>query len=510
VTINGSPLDFSDVTGFDIVDNGVDGGPGYGIAFLTVAGTTGLYQIDLTSGAATAFGSNGSTVRGIAAGNIPHPPPAPPPPPPPVSPPPPPSTPASTPTQTSTVDGVTVGTGTQTNSDGTTSTVVTIPVVTNTRAEQVGNNTVADIPLINGALGAQVPTGIGLRAIGSSTAQTPGSALTDLIREIELRTNPGSAERNQLTGGGSGFLQSLPSNAPLFVQTIVPTAPAGSTAPGQPLVISGAPATTGSPVTALVIDARDLPSGTVLNLQNVGFAAVIGAVRVTGGEGSQNVWGDSADQYIVLGADDDTLHGGGGADYVGSRTGNDMLFGDDGADTVTGGEDADVVYGNQQDDAVYGNQGTDTLFGGQDRDQLFGGQDGDIAYGNTGEDVVYGNRGNDMLFGGRASDTLIGGQGDDMLFGGVGNDVLYGNLGSDTLTGGDGADLFVYSAGGGHDIVLDFDGAAGDRGMLIGVTVAEVGQTAAGDTLVTLSDGGTVTLKGKPVAGLSYDWFFSA
>jgi Ca2+-binding RTX toxin-like protein len=234
----------------------------------------------------------------------------------------------------------------------------------------------------------------------------------------------------------------------------VPTTATDATAPTEPLVITGTPAAAGNPYTALVIDTRGLPSGTVIQLQNVEFAAVIGAVRVTGGEGSQNVWGDGAAQYIVLGADDDTLHGGGGADYVGSRTGNDILFGDTGADTVTGGEDADIVYGNQQDDAIYGNLGSDTLYGGQDWDTVFGGQDGDIAYGNRGDDVVYGNKGADTLFGGQANDTLFGGQSDDVLFGKTGDDVL---------TGGLGADLFAFHGGSGADLITDFSFADGDR-----------------------------------------------
>ena len=64
----------------------------------------------------------------------------------------------------------------------------------------------------------------------------------------------------------------------------MPTTAPGATAPGTPLVITGTPAGTGA-TTALVIDARNLPSGSEIQLQNVEFAAVIGAVRVTGGDG---------------------------------------------------------------------------------------------------------------------------------------------------------------------------------------------------------------------------------
>jgi hypothetical protein len=262
--------------------------------------------------------------------------------------PPPPPPPA--PTQTSTVDGVTVGTGTTTNSDGTTSTTVTIPVVTNTRQELVGQNTVADIPLVKTSTGgslltAQVPTGFGLSVQGTAAPKAAGGSLTDLIREIKAHTTEGSQDQNKLTGGGSGFLQGLLADTPLLVQTIVPSVAANATAPNEPLVISGTPRADGNPMTALVVDTRGLPLGTVIQLQHVEFAAVIGAVTVTGGDGSQNVWGDSAAQYIVLGADDDILHGGAGDDTVGSAGGDDRIFGDEGNDTVFGGAGNDTIDG---------------------------------------------------------------------------------------------------------------------------------------------------------------------
>jgi hypothetical protein len=193
---------------------------------------------------------------------------------------------------------------------------------------------------------AQVPTGIGLTVTGTAEPKAAGNSLSDLIREIPSHTEAGSHDQTQLTGGGSGFLSEIPASAPLLVQTIVPTAKQGTagTAPAQPLVITGA-TTANAPMTALVIDTRSLPSGTVLELQDVEFAAVIGKAHVTGGNGSQNVWGDGASQYIMLGADDDVLHGGGGDDVVGSAGGNDKVYGDEGNDLVFGGIGNDYVDG---------------------------------------------------------------------------------------------------------------------------------------------------------------------
>jgi Ca2+-binding RTX toxin-like protein len=143
----------------------------------------------------------------------------------------------------------------------------------------------------------------------------------------------------------------LPQSAPLLVQSITPTIASGAPT-GTPLVISAPPSTPTGPVTALVIDGTKLPSGTVIELQNVGFAALIGPVHASGGDGQQTVFGDSAEQYIVLGADDDVLHGGAGNDIVGSEGGNDKIYGDEGND---------IVFGGAGNDTIDGGSGTDTV-----------------------------------------------------------------------------------------------------------------------------------------------------
>lgn len=76
VTLAGTPLDFSASSGFDIaqgVDAAMSNGPATGSAYaaLTVAGTAGLYRIDLANGAATlqrSFGALG--VRDVAIAEL--------------------------------------------------------------------------------------------------------------------------------------------------------------------------------------------------------------------------------------------------------------------------------------------------------------------------------------------------------------------------------------------------------------------------------------------------------
>nr|WP_246371114.1 DUF4347 domain-containing protein [Phenylobacterium haematophilum] len=465
-------------------------------------------------------------------------------------------TPDPTPTSppvTTTVDGAQVQTQTSTAPDGSVNQVVTIPVVQAGRVEQVGNNAVADIPLVKDGAGQallalQVPVGYGLQASGSAQPKPAGDALTDLIREIRAHTNSGSQDQGQLGGAGTDFVNGLGASTPLLVQTIVTTG--ADAAPGaQPLTISGQPQAVGQPQTALVIDGRSNP-GVHIELQNVEFAAIIGSATVTGGAGSQHVWGDGASQTIFLGADDDVLHGGGGNDTVGSAGGNDEVYGDDGDDVVFGGEGADFVHGNAGNDTARGDAGDDRVYGGKGDDQVFGGADNDLLFGDLGQDTLQGNTGHDtldggggddLMFGGQNNDQLLGGEGDDRLNGDLGNDTLQGNVGrdtleggagadllyggqdndvlsggegadtlfgdrgDDTLTGGAGADLYVTGSGRGEDRVLDFNFAEGDRvGLLAGTTysTAQVG----GDTVITLTGGGQMTLVNVQLSGLGEGW----
>ena len=137
----------------------------------------------------------------------------------------------------------------------------------------------------------------------------------------------------------------------------MPTVRAGTGTAEHPLIVSGA--SSGDTLTALVLDARSLPPGTVIEIKNVAFVAVVGQVELSGGEGSQVVFADDSPQYIVLGADDDELHGGGGDDTIGSAGGNDRIYGDDGNDTLFGGTGNDRLEGGAGNDAIDGGTGTD-------------------------------------------------------------------------------------------------------------------------------------------------------
>ncbi|QGZ41554.1 hemolysin type calcium-binding protein [Pseudoduganella flava] len=236
-------------------------------------------------------------------------------------------------TRTEIIGDVAVQHQTTTNADGSVTDMVTVPVVA---AGTIGLN----LPIGAGALDllAHVSAGFGLVASGPAATLSGAAASSALT---ELLTQHGGAELAAAVGGSIGT-----GGAPLLVRAVVPTV-AGT--PSGQIALSGA---ADASDVALVIDGRALPAGTTLQLDNVEFAAVIGAVTLGGGAGNQHVWGDGASQTIVLGEGDDELHGGGGNDVVGSAAGNDRIFGDAGDDTVFGGAGNDTIDGGSGHDVL--------------------------------------------------------------------------------------------------------------------------------------------------------------
>ncbi len=266
---------------------------------------------------------------------------------------------SSTPTPT-TIDGVTTNTTVQ--SDGTVTT--TIPIVEDTRQDDPTTISMdhADIPVTTNSEGdatliVSIPVGVGLSVDGQPQALSKANAINDLIQRIENKTEAGSDQRVEMTGSGQAFLDSLADDESISVQTIVPTV-SDNQKPNVPIVITGS-VQAGDDKQALVIDVTNLPSGTVLQLDNVAFIAIVGAVRVVGGAGKNIAIGDNQNQFIVLGADDDILFGGGGDDTVGSLGGNDQTSGDAGNDIVYGGSANDIISGGVGNDQLNGGFGFD-------------------------------------------------------------------------------------------------------------------------------------------------------
>jgi Ca2+-binding RTX toxin-like protein len=224
------------------------------------------------------------------------------------------------------------------------------------------------------------------------------------------------------------------------------------------------------------------------------------------------------DDVILSGAGDDVIHAGGGIDKVNSGSGNDFIDGFSGADTIFGGFGNDTVFGGAGNDIIYGGtpqtldlldyvsisggfnglndtfgsawtagsgvtglgenafsdlgidyldggdgndlivggDGSDTLLGGAGDDTIDGGAGVDTVEAGAGSDVVGGGDGNDAISGGDGNDYLDGQAGADYILGGDGEDLVFGGLLNDVLSGGTGSDVFLFRAGDGSDILMDF------------------------------------------------------
>ncbi|RNC94284.1 MAG: tandem-95 repeat protein [Synechococcus sp. YX04-3] len=373
-----------------------------------------------------------------------------------------------TPNPSPAYDDETADTGSQTT--------VESQVITNTSSTQTGTAALVENSGNNdNVVTATLPPGVLITSEGSAEAQSSEQAQQTLTQSIQNR-NTASTTEQPLIAGAQSFLNSLPQATKIDLRTIIPTST--STAPGQPIVITGSDAFS-DPETApdntrtdaFVIDLRQMPSAapTQLQLHNIDLAVIVGPAVITGGTGSNVVIADNAPQRIVLGEDDDTLDGGGGNDTIGSAGGDDLLIGGKGRDLITGGADNDTLQGGSQADTLTGGSGADSLSGGQGHDTLRGASGEDILNGDAKRDLLKGGVGNDFLFGGTGNDTLQGSSGDDVLNGdakrdrlkgGSGNDSLFGGTGKDTLIGGDGADIFELSKH--KDTINDFSIADGD------------------------------------------------
>jgi hypothetical protein len=86
-----------------------------------------------------------------------------------------------------------------------------------------------------------------------------------------------------------------------------------------------------------------------------------------------------------------------------------------------------------------------------------------VSAGVEGNDTLNAGAGDDTVNGNGGNDLIYGGSGNDLIDGGTGNDTLTGGTGNDTLTGGEGFDRFIFNAGDGNDVILDFNTAAGQN-----------------------------------------------
>ncbi|NIX76035.1 calcium-binding protein [Microvirga terricola] len=241
------------------------------------------------------------------------------------------------------------------------------------------------------------------------------------------------------------------------------------------------------------------------------------ADTLTGGDGSNYLWGGGGNDALTGSCGADTLDGGAGNDiyYINDAAhaiveaaggGTDYIYTSvsyslasapnveymyatgNAAITLTGSNTANIFVGNSAANTFIGLGGDDTYYVGVGDQVVEGsGQGYDRVYANfsyaldatadieeliaygvnaislTGSNTanrIIGTRGNDVLKGQGGNDALLGNAGRDALYGGIGNDKLYGGLDSDVLKGDAGKDIFVFDtklhASKNVDKILDF------------------------------------------------------
>ncbi|WP_262031442.1 SwmB domain-containing protein, partial [Microvirga sp. Mcv34] len=209
------------------------------------------------------------------------------------------------------VDGVDVLSSVITNPDGSRTHVIQTGFVQPGRVDQSGPSAYADIPIAGldrvEALLAQLGDGSGLDA-----RITRAELMSVLLRAFNVETGGVSGSTfSDVTGEwASAYIASA---AAMGIQSnVVGIDLAGL--PSRDTILTGSSASSN----LMVLNASQDGVQRRVEINDVGFIALKGNAEIYGGNGAQFIVGDAASQRIVMGADDDTIHGGAGDDYVGS------------------------------------------------------------------------------------------------------------------------------------------------------------------------------------------------
>ena len=127
--------------------------------------------------------------------------------------------------------------------------------------------------------------------------------------------------------------------------------------------------------------------------------------------------------------------------------------GDSGDDAIEGGDEDDVLIGEGGDDELQGASGDDEFAGGPGDDATQGGRGDDYQLGGSGDDAARGGSGDDQLLGGTGEDEAASGRGSDELFDNEGRDKLHGGKGDDRFSTRD-RSADTIRCGRGEDIVV--------------------------------------------------------
>ena len=225
-------------------------------------------------------------------------------------------------------------------------------------------------------------------------------------------------------------------------------------------------------------------------LITINGAAVDNGVAITGNKKANVLIAGKSNTALNGGKGKDTLVGGDGEDIFiyENKSGNKTIqnYSYENGDVISLGSGAEISQVTTKKDNVILKVGSNTITI-EDTTQFIFSENGAKKTYNDGK-LIVGNsitlaaafkdktfdlntEGNDIydnvsaelgkksieIIGDEGENLLIGGKGKDTLNGGDNNDTLNGGKGNDSLWGGDGADTFVFRAGEGTDLIMDYN-----------------------------------------------------
>jgi len=238
--------------------------------------------------------------------------------------------------------------------------------------------------------------------------------------------------------------------------------------------------------------------GTDVVLSSVSFTLGANLENLTlNGTAAVNGTGNALNNKLTGNGAANVLTGGGGADILNGRAGADTMRGGAGDDAYTVDDAGDLVIENAGEGYDKVTSLVSFTLGANLESLSLTGSAAINGEGNALANLVLGNSADNVLRGGGGSDTLKGNGG---------NDRLEGGADFDKLTGGAGADVFVFTVGGGGDVVYDFQVGTDKLDVTAFGGYDSIVQNGA-DTLITFAAGTTVLLKGVSAVSVTADSF---
>ena len=279
----------------------------------------------------------------------------------------------------------------------------------------------------------------------------------------------GNALANTLTGNtGRNVLKGGAGNDTYYVQTVGDVVTEGADA-GTDTVHAALSFTLGANIENLILDGWGDADATGNTLANTLTGTVAVNVLDGGGGADRMLGGAGDDTYVTDGGDTIIEAADAGTDTVlssvtlklSANVENLTLTGT-GAINGIGNTAANILRGNANINILNGGTGDDTYYVQNTGDRV-------SEAANAGTDTVHstvsfslaGTQIENLILDGSAAARATGSDGANQIVGNAGANRIEGGKGSDVLVGSGGSDTFVFHAGSGGDVIVDFTPGTG-------------------------------------------------